>query len=63
MDSLTCELDDVDENKKHGMYLLLKNVVAEVVKWGCIQELMGRLAERSVTQDEVLGCIFLITTK
>lgn len=32
LDSLTFELSDVDYNKKNGMYLLLQNVFAEVVK-------------------------------
>lgn len=40
MESLTCDLADVNDNKKHGKNLLFKNLVTEVVKGGCIQVLV-----------------------
>lgn len=54
MDALTYFLADVDDNKKHDMSLLMKNVVVEVVKGGRIQALIGRLAARAVSQEDVL---------
>lgn len=48
-DALNCEISNVDDNKQHGMYLLMQNVFVDVVKGGRIQELIGRLAARTVT--------------
>lgn len=53
-DSMNCSLAYFDDNKKNGLYLLMKNVIVEVVKGGRIRALIGRLAARAVTKDEVL---------
>lgn len=53
MDSLKFSLD-VEDKKKHGMYILMQNVVVNVVKGGRIQALTWRLAEREEMKNNVL---------
>lgn len=57
VDALNCALDNVDDDKKHGMYVLMQNIVLDVVKGGRIQALIGRLVAHAVMQEEVLDSL------
>lgn len=50
MESMKFVLNEVEDNRKYGIYILKKNVVAEVFKGDHIQAIIGRLTERAVTK-------------
>lgn len=48
-DALAFFSSDVEDNKKHKMYLQIQNVFLEVEKGGHNQEVIEKLAARAVT--------------
>lgn len=54
LDALTCDLDCLDDSRKHEIYLLMQNVFFNVFKGSFIKDIISRLVVRVVTQENVL---------
>lgn len=54
IESLACELADVNENKKQEMYMLMKDVIFDVMNCHHIQAHIGRLSKGRLIKKKYL---------